>query len=653
MMKFLNKVHFDREMQPLELEMYRQIKNVIGVDPKLYEYCLMVDADTEVLEDSLNRLVAVFCNDALIMGLCGETQIGNEQDSYITMIQVYEYYISHHLAKAFESLFGSVTCLPGCFCMYRLRTPGRKPQPLLIDDRIIHDYEENVVDTLHKKNLLSLGEDRYLTTLMLKTFPGFRNKFTPDAACRTIVPDKFAVLLSQRRRWINSTIHNLWELLLVPELCGCLCFSMRLVVFLDLFATLTMPGSICYLVYLIYTAASQGSVSTISESLILFGAIYGVQAFIFLVKRKFDMIGWMVIYIMSLPIYGFLLPVYSFWNFDDFSWGNTRLVVGEGRGGHVAEDMEDFDEKKVPVVKWSDFSGEKKQGEKDKKLDAAQVEVAKSSNGLGRQVIKTEQANGQIEVDITEGPVRVPTADPAALSANEVDQVEAEYENPPNPYELPYAQQPAVFYPQSVVSQGTQSFVVHPSVVGYYPPGYPMYGPPMMAPYYGGQPFFAPPPNQSFYGQPPAAYGQAKPVTPLSANITSPQATNIKVSVLNDNQLKDGVPASLYPLPKDIHISFARIIFKETTAIIESSDLKNLTKKKVRSKVETSIKEEWTRLVDAEEENRSLSLSDDWKLLCTEIKNIEELDLGKEERKEWLSKCVNEILKQISQSKGQ
>lgn len=26
---------------------------------------------------------------------------------------VYEYFISHYLAKAFESLFGSVTCLPG------------------------------------------------------------------------------------------------------------------------------------------------------------------------------------------------------------------------------------------------------------------------------------------------------------------------------------------------------------------------------------------------------------------------------------------------------------------------------------------------------------------------------------------------------------
>ncbi|KAH7906590.1 chitin synthase-domain-containing protein, partial [Hygrophoropsis aurantiaca] len=35
--------------------------------------------------------------------------------------QVYEYFISYHMAKAFESLFGSVTCLPGCFTLYRLR----------------------------------------------------------------------------------------------------------------------------------------------------------------------------------------------------------------------------------------------------------------------------------------------------------------------------------------------------------------------------------------------------------------------------------------------------------------------------------------------------------------------------------------------------
>lgn len=113
LLNFLNRVHHRSPMSPLELEMFHQINNIIGVDPELYEYCLMVDADTSVREDSLNRLVAACANDARIAGICGETSLQNEERSWWTMIQVYEYYISHHLAKAFESLFGSVTCLPG------------------------------------------------------------------------------------------------------------------------------------------------------------------------------------------------------------------------------------------------------------------------------------------------------------------------------------------------------------------------------------------------------------------------------------------------------------------------------------------------------------------------------------------------------------
>ena len=113
LLSFLNRVHHRSQMSPLELEMFHQINNIIGVDPELYEYLFMVDADTSVKEDSLNRLVASCANDAKIAGICGETSLENEERSWWTMIQVYEYYISHHLAKAFESLFGSVTCLPG------------------------------------------------------------------------------------------------------------------------------------------------------------------------------------------------------------------------------------------------------------------------------------------------------------------------------------------------------------------------------------------------------------------------------------------------------------------------------------------------------------------------------------------------------------
>jgi len=44
-------------MNPLELEMYHQIKNVAGVNPTFLEYLFMVDADTTVEPYSVNRLI--------------------------------------------------------------------------------------------------------------------------------------------------------------------------------------------------------------------------------------------------------------------------------------------------------------------------------------------------------------------------------------------------------------------------------------------------------------------------------------------------------------------------------------------------------------------------------------------------------------------
>ncbi|KAI9774507.1 MAG: hypothetical protein M1839_001695 [Geoglossum umbratile] len=355
LLSFLNRVHHRSPMSPLELEMFHQINNIIGVDPELYEYVLMVDADTSVKEDSLNRLVASCANDAKVAGICGETSLENEERSWWTMIQVYEYYISHHLAKAFESLFGSVTCLPGCFCMYRLRTAD-KGRPLIISDKILAEYSDGDVDTLHKKNLLSLGEDRYLTTLMTKHFPYMSYKFIPDAYANTAAPETWSVLLSQRRRWINSTIHNLAELVFLPELCGFCCFSMRFVVFIDLFGTLILPATCTYLGYLVYKVATHSGQFPLI-SIVMIAAVYGLQAIIFIIKRQWQHIGWMIIYILAFPVYSFILPIYSFWNQDNFSWGNTRIVIGE-KGHKQVISLEDdvFNPASILLQTWNEYA---------------------------------------------------------------------------------------------------------------------------------------------------------------------------------------------------------------------------------------------------------------------------------------------------------
>jgi chitin synthase len=61
----------------------------------------------------------------------------------------------------------------------------------------------------------------------------------------------------------------------------------------------------------------------------MLAAIYGLQALVFVFRRKWDMIGWMLFYIFAIPVFSFYVPLYAFWRMDDFSWGQTRIVMGE------------------------------------------------------------------------------------------------------------------------------------------------------------------------------------------------------------------------------------------------------------------------------------------------------------------------------------
>jgi chitin synthase len=299
------------------------------------------------------------------MGLCGETKISNKRKSWVTAIQVFEYYISHHQAKAFETVFGGVTCLPGCFSMYRIKSPKETDGywvPILANPDIVERYSDNVVNTLHKKNLLLLGEDRYLSSLMLKTFPKRKQVFVPKAACKTVVPEQFKVLLSQRRRWINSTVHNLLELVLVKDLCGTFCFSMQFVIFIELVGTLVLPAAICFTIYVIVVAII--SKPTPVMSLVLLAVIFGLPgALIVITVSSWSYVVYFFIYLLALPVWNFVLPSYAYWKFDDFSWGETRTVAGGDKGDHSGgDDM--FDGSHIVMKRWREFERDRRNKER-------------------------------------------------------------------------------------------------------------------------------------------------------------------------------------------------------------------------------------------------------------------------------------------------
>ncbi|KAG1150432.1 hypothetical protein G6F37_000877 [Rhizopus arrhizus] len=347
LMNTMQKIFYGERMCELEYQLCKAIIKLTGHHPGRFETCLMVDADTKIYPDSLARMIACMSRDPYIMGLCGETKIANKGDSWVTAIQVFEYYISHHMSKAFESIFGGVTCLPGCFCMYRIIS----------------------LDTLHKKNLLLLGEDRYLTTLMIRTFPKRKMVFVPQAICKTVVPDTFRVLLSQRRRWINSTVHNLLELLLIRDLCGTFCFSMQFVVFMELVGTVVLPAAILFTLYLIVISFIVKPVPIIP--LILLAAILGLPAvLISLTTRKMVYIGWMCVYLLSLPIWNFVLPAYAYWHFDDFSWGQTRVVDGTEKNEDHGKREGEFNSKGIIMKRFDEWHRYEMSTMKDRHISA-------------------------------------------------------------------------------------------------------------------------------------------------------------------------------------------------------------------------------------------------------------------------------------------
>lgn len=321
LLNFLSSVNYQNITSELDDVLYDHCLNKLNITINRYDFLLTVDADTEVHTHSISQMVNRMKNDSKIYGVCGETLISNKMDSWVTGIQVYEYYFNHNLNKAFESLFNSVACLPGCFSMYRIRSDYRR-KPIIIDRDLIYEYSDSNINTLHKRNLFT-GEDRLFTTLLTKHFRKGKLKYIVEAKCSTVVPNTWSVFLSQRRRWINSTLHNLFYLLWI-DLRGMCCISMKTMVVIDLISTIILPSSFLLLLYIFYGLIFGNNPNV--SFLIMSGAILTIHVLIIIIRRDFVYLFWLPVYILAMGVFSFILPIYAIAKSDDGSWGATRKV---------------------------------------------------------------------------------------------------------------------------------------------------------------------------------------------------------------------------------------------------------------------------------------------------------------------------------------
>jgi chitin synthase len=95
--------------------------------------------------------------------------------------------------------------------------------------------------------------------------------------------------------------------------------------------------------------------------LVLLALILGLPAvLIVLTAHRWSYVAWMFIYLLSLPIWNFILPAYAFWKFDDFSWGDTRKTAGEKTKKAGIEYEGEFDSSKITMKRWGEFEKERR-----------------------------------------------------------------------------------------------------------------------------------------------------------------------------------------------------------------------------------------------------------------------------------------------------
>ncbi|SJM90216.1 glycosyltransferase family 2 protein [Crenothrix polyspora] len=150
------------------------------------EILVYVDSDSFLRRDSVSKIVQGFA-DPRVAAVAGHTEVANVTKNSLTRMQQARYYVAFRVIKAAESVFGTVSCCPGCFSAYR-RTCVME-----------------VLDTWLNQHFLGVqatfGDDRSLTNYLLRKYQVI---YSSDAVATTIVPEEHRKFLKQQLRWKKS-----------------------------------------------------------------------------------------------------------------------------------------------------------------------------------------------------------------------------------------------------------------------------------------------------------------------------------------------------------------------------------------------------------------------------------------------------------------
>ena len=161
-----------------------------GVERATADIIIFVDSDSFIEKNCIRHLVKYFAFPE-VGAVSGHTDVYNRDTNILTQMQAVRYYIAFKVYKAAESVFGNVTCCPGCCSAYR------------------RSYLNKFIEEWRHQRFFgkpcTFGDDRSLTNFMIRNYKAI---YSPEAKAHTVVPDNFKKYLRQQQRWKKSWIRE-------------------------------------------------------------------------------------------------------------------------------------------------------------------------------------------------------------------------------------------------------------------------------------------------------------------------------------------------------------------------------------------------------------------------------------------------------------
>ncbi|KAI8984609.1 chitin synthase-domain-containing protein, partial [Mycotypha africana] len=363
----------DNLMTPLDYEIFNQCYNVLGIDPRLFKYVMVTDADIQIQNDVVQRLVLRLEQDPNMLAISGHVRPANPEENLTTMLQIFPIYMTYFSAFAFEACLKSVMTINGGLVMYRVwketdrrftlqqqqpkhdtpfwKNTGGHPRSTVQDQRnpfadtaaaaaaasvhhgmrpesrfifgktlnrqlccvhptVIRGFSTPQANTMHRANVLLLGEDKILPLLLLKSHPRHHLGFEPEAVGYTTLPTRFFSLQGHQVRHLRATFHAQLEFQRAAWHLG---FTYWLLSTTEVLDRVFFTPIIVYLYGVFGRALGQYGMAYVIIACSFTGLVV-LHFLFFMLRRQFRYICWFILYcLLSLPLYAVWFPLLAVW----------------------------------------------------------------------------------------------------------------------------------------------------------------------------------------------------------------------------------------------------------------------------------------------------------------------------------------------------